>query len=315
MGKLCLRCFLAVEKSIWIEPSLFRQFEAEGTDAHRLCTYAEGWAERFGNDVLVSYKSERARQRLTTELALWALNCKFKFSRVFGRFLPRKNAEREAPRLLLGNPEVNLKSVASERLLRYGIDFAAGYSVGLFPDQRENRQLLRQEPPRKLLNCFAYTCSFSVAAASGGAETVNIDLSRKSLGRGRENFALNSLPTNDHRFVADDVFAVLPRLEKRGEKFDAIVLDPPTFSRSPRGRAFQVERDFEPLLLAALDVAERDCRILLSTNCTGLSPRSLEVMARFCLKAHRRAGRFYRTPALPDIPPTAAASTLWLMLR
>src|SRR5205807_7003290 len=142
--------------------------------------------------------------------------------------------------------------------------------VGLFIDQRENRRYLRQVAPKRLLNCFAYTCSFSVAAASVGAQTVNIDLSKKSLERGRENFALNSLPTGDHRFISDDVLSVLPRLARQGEKFDSIILDPPTFSRSHRGKTFHVENDFERLLLQALEVVERDGRILLSTNCSTL---------------------------------------------
>ncbi len=183
--------------------------------------------------------------------------------------------------------------------MRYGIDFEAGYSVGLFIDQRENRRFVREIAPGSLLNCFAYTCSFSVAAATVGARTVSIDLSKKSLARGKENFALNSLPTNDHRFLADDVMEVLPRLGRRGEKFDVIILDPPTFSRSHRGKAFQVEQDFETLLLAALEVAERDGKILLSTNCSSLGERALEVMARYCLKATRRAGTFHREGSPP----------------
>jgi 23S rRNA (cytosine1962-C5)-methyltransferase len=199
--------------------------------------------------------------------------------------------------------------------LCYGIDFSAGYSVGLFIDQRENRRLVRDLAPATLLNCFAYTCSFSVAAATVGAQTVSVDLSRKSLARGRENFALNSVSTTDHRFIADDVMAVLPRLSRKGEKFDVIILDPPTFSRSHKGRTFQVENDFETLLLAALEVAARDARILLSTNCSTLGDRALEVMGRFCLKASRRAGNFHREPPLPDFPPGAGAATLWLTLR
>jgi 23S rRNA (cytosine1962-C5)-methyltransferase len=271
--------------------------------------------ERFGVDVLISYKTDAALERLKTELCLWALNLDFKFRRVFARFLPKKNADREAPRLILGDPGTNLESTALERTLRYGIDFGAGYSVGLFIDQRENRRFVRDVAPSTLLNCFAYTCSFSVAAATVGATTVSIDLSKKSLARGRENFALNSLPTNDHQFLADDVMEVLPRLARKGEKFDVIILDPPTFSRSHRGKAFQVEQDFEKLLLAALEVAERQAKILLSTNCSSLGERALEVMARYCLKATRRAGTFHREPPLRDFPPHAGAATLWLTLR
>lgn len=301
--------------SEWIEPELHASFIAQQTDALRLCTCPDGWVERFGVDVLISYKTTAALERLKTELCLWALNVDFKFRRVFARFLPKKNADRESPHMILGDPETNLESTALERTLRYAIDFAAGYSVGLFIDQRENRRFVRDLAPKMLLNCFAYTCSFSVAAATVGAQTVSVDLSKKSLNRGRENFALNSLPTTDHRFLADDVMAVLPRLARKAEKFDVIILDPPTFSRSHSGKAFQVERDFETLLLAALEVAERNAKILLSTNCSTLRERALEVMGRFCLKATRRAGEFHREPALPDFPPGVGAATIWLALR
>ena len=302
-------------KSDWIDRNLLRDFAAEGTDAHRLATADAGWVERFGRDILISYKHEPMREQLTSELDEWCGRTGSAYERVFARFLPRKNEERQKPRLVVANVDAPLKTIATERHLRFGIDFIAGYSTGLFLDQRENRSHLRKVAPRRLLNCFAYTCSFSVAAASAGALTMNIDLSNKSLGRGRDNFALNDLPTVDHRFIVDDVFSVLPRLARRGEKFDAIILDPPTFSRSHQGKAFQVERDFEKLLLEALEVAERKASILLSTNCSALRDRALDVLGRYCLKVSRRAGSFHRTHPLPDFPPGAGASTVWLTLR
>jgi 23S rRNA (cytosine1962-C5)-methyltransferase len=76
-----------------------------------------------------------------------------------------------------------------------------------------------------------------------------------------------------------------------------------------------VEQDFETLLLAALEVAARNARILLSTNCSSLRERALEVMGRFCLKATRRAGDFHREPPLPDFPPGVGAASVWLTLR
>jgi len=302
-------------ESKWIDAALLRDFEAEGTDAHRLCTIEDGWVERFGADVLISFIRVLARERLIEELQSWARTVGFDVGRIFARFVPRKNEERESPRLILGDPAENLQTIATERHLKFGIDFGVGYSVGFFIDQRENRRRVRHIAPRRLLNCFAYTCSFSVCAAYVGATTLNIDLSKKSLTRGRENFALNSLPTVDHRFIADDVTAVLPRFARQGEKFDAIILDPPTFSRSPGGKAFQVENDFEKLLIDALDLAERDSHILLSTNCSTLREHALEVMARYCLKVARRAATFHRQPPLPDFPPGAGASSIWLALR
>lgn len=292
-----------------------RQFEAEETDAYRLCTADDGWVERFGRDLLISYKTVPAQEQLTRELDLWKASTGFEFLRVFARFMPRNNEEREKPRLLLGDKAASLETVVTERNLRFAIDFDAGYSVGFFIDQRENRRYVHQVAPRRLLNCFAYTCSFSVAAASAGARTVSVDLSKKSLARGRENFELNSLPMDDHQFIADDVLAVLPRLARRGEKFDTIILDPPTFSRSHRGRPFHVEKDFEDLLAAALALSEREGRILLSTNCSALQEKDLEAMARYGLKLTRAAGTFQRTPPLPDFPPGTAARTIWLTLR
>lgn len=301
--------------SEWIDAAGVKTFATEQTDAYRLCTFPDGWVERFGSDVLISHKTDVAQERLTTELYLWALNHDFKFSRVFARFLPKKNAERVAPKLIVGDANANLQSIAMERLLRYAIDFESGYSVGLFPDQRENRSFVRKAKPHAMLNCFAYTCAFSVAAANVGAKTVSVDLSKKSLARGKENFALNALHTEGHRFIADDVMEFLPRLARKGEKFNCIILDPPTFSRSHKGKAFQVEQDFEKLLSLALEVAERDAHILLSTNCTSLNEHALEVMGRFCLKASRRAGNLHREPCPTDFPEGTAASTVWLTLR
>ena len=305
-----------ITKTHWIDESLLRDFEAEGTDAHRLCTVGDGWVERFGRDILISFKKVLARERLIQELPSWAKIVRFDVGRIFARFIPRKNEEREPPSLIFGDPHGNLQTIATERYLKFGIDFGAGYSAGLFVDQRENRRYVRHIAPKRILNCFAYTCSFSVCAACTGATTINVDLSKKSLARGRENFALNSLPTIDHRFIADDVMAVLPRLARKGEKFDMIILDPPTFSRSPGGKTFHVENDFEKLLVSALDLAERDSRILVSTNCSTLREHALEVMARYGLKTARRAGTFHRQPPLPDFPAGGGgASSIWLILR
>jgi 23S rRNA (cytosine1962-C5)-methyltransferase len=305
-----------ITKTHWIDKSLLRDFEAEGTDAHRLCTVGDGWVERFGRDILISFKKVLARERLIQELPSWAKIVRFDVGRIFARFIPRKNEEREPPSLIFGDPHGNLQTIATERHLKFGIDFGAGYSAGLFVDQRENRRYVRHIAPKRILNCFAYTCSFSVCAACTGATTINVDLSKKSLARGRENFALNNLPTIDHRFIADDVMAVLPRLARKGEKFDMIILDPPTFSRSPGGKTFHVENDFEKLLVSALDLVERDSRILVSTNCSTLREHALEVMARYGLKTARRAGTFHRQPPLPDFPAgVGAASSIWLILR
>ncbi|EDY22210.1 SAM-dependent methyltransferase-like protein [Chthoniobacter flavus Ellin428] len=309
------RPHLRISSKAWLSGAHLAAFNAAGTNAHRLFTSPDGWVERFGEDVLISYKSDAAREELRSGLAAWCNDNKYPPQRVFGKFLPRQNAERISPVLLDGDATLPLTTVVEENSMRFGLDFGAGYSAGLFIDQRANRALVHREEPKRLLNTFAYTCSFSVTAALVGAETVSVDLSKKSLDRGRENFALNGLDDSKHRFFADDVLDVLPRLARKNEKFDIIILDPPTFSRGNKGRRFQVEQDLEALLLAAFELTAPCARILVSTNCTRLNRRALESIARFALKATRRAAEFHAEPPLPDIPPDAAAQTLWLGMK
>ena len=301
--------------ALWLPGEQLATFAATATNAHRLCTSPDGWVERFGDDVLLSYKDEATRDAMLDGLRDWSEKHGFASRRIFGKLLPRQNEDRAAPLLLAGDPSLPLFTTVEENGMRFGLDFGAGYSAGLFIDQRANRAFVRRSGVRRLLNTFAYTCSFSVAAALAGAETTSIDLSKKSLDRGRENFALNDLAAAAHRFYADDVLDVLPQLARKGERFDTIILDPPTFSRGNKGRRFQVERDLEALLLAVLELAEPRTKILLSTNCTRLNRRALEAIARVALKATRRAADFHVEPALPDIPAESAAQTLWLLLK
>jgi 23S rRNA (cytosine1962-C5)-methyltransferase len=249
-------------------------------------------------------------------LSTWSRESGWQARRVFGKLLPRQNEDRDPPVILAGDPALPLTTEIKENGVLYGLDFGAGYSAGLFLDQRANRAFLRKIAPRRLLNTFAYTCSFSVVAALAGGLAMSIDLSRKSLDRGRANFVLNDLdPEAGHRFLADDVLEVLPRLARRGEKFDAIILDPPTFSRGNKGRRWQVEQHFEELVLAAMEVAAPAARILMSTNCTKVQIADLERIGRFALKFNRRPGEFHREPAMPDFPPGHGARTLWMLLR
>lgn len=297
----------------WLKPSQLAAFTAAGTNAFRVCSASDGWVERLGDDALICFKTESGS--FLAELDEWSATSGWSPARIFAKLLPKQNEDRGAPQILRG-PTQPLTTVVQEAGVRYALDFAAGYSHGLFLDQRGNRGFIRRTKPERLLNTFAYTCSFSVVAALSGGATLSVDLSKKSLDRGRENFALNGLdPTAGHRFIADDVLDVLPRLAKRGEKFDAIILDPPTFSRGNQGRRWQVEQHFEDLLNATLELASPRANILLSTNCNKIPPAQLERMARFCLKLHRRGGDYHREQFLPDFPPGHGATTLWLHAR
>lgn len=297
----------------WIAPDVWSALVAEGTDAHRLATGSEMWLERFGADLLLSYQTERGREAVLGELDQHAVLYPFSPRRIFGKYLPQQASERIAPTLLRGVAGESLQTEVSEAGVRFMLDFAIGYSAGLFIDQRANRARVRAWKPKRLLNTFAYTCSFSVVAALAGGETVSVDLSRRSLTRGEENFQRNGLdPRQGHRFIADDVLAVLPRLARRGEKFDAIILDPPTFSRNQSGATFQVQRDFDRLVTLALEVAAPGAKILLSVNHSTMKVADLEHAARGALKMAGSSGRFSHAAPLSDFPPGTGAKTVWV---
>jgi 23S rRNA (cytosine1962-C5)-methyltransferase len=104
--------------------------------------------------------------------------------------------------------------------------------------------LLAHSKGLRVLNLFAYTGSLSIAAGRGGAESVTtIDLSKATMDWARENWALNHLESARGRFFAGDVFEELPRLERRKELFERIVLDPPSFSRGKKG-TFSTQKDW-----------------------------------------------------------------------
>lgn len=160
-----------------------------------------------------------------------------------------------------------------ENGLRFLSDFNFGYSQGIFLDQRENRTTLRGLAAGKtVLNCFAYTCGFGVAAAAGGGITSNIDLSKRSLDWGRRNYELNGLRSDTHDFIYGDVFEWLRRFQRKGRRFDVVILDPPTFSRNSNGKVFRVEDDFSWLVKHAAGVLSPDGRIFCSTNQRSLNP-------------------------------------------
>lgn len=186
---------------------------------------------------------------------------------------------KEPPQFLCG-PEVSPRFLIQENGVTYLMDMGAGYSQGIFLDQRDNRARLRSmcRPGMKVLNTFAYTGAFSVCAALAGAQTTTLDLAQPCLSWCRENMALNDIDPDDHFFCKGDALHWLDRFARQGRKFDIIVLDPPTFSRDEKGHVWRVEKDYDHLVsLAAACLAPGGC-ILCSTNCRKLSMAAFQRM-------------------------------------
>ena len=293
----------------WIADTLLHSLEADGTTACRVAMGRDFWIERFGSSALISSRSEIGS--LPEDLLTRAENAGWALNRIFLRRLVREPGQLDVPTQIFGDPQASPREVVSENGLLYEIDFSASYSVGLFTDQRANREFVRARKPTRLLNTFAYTCAFSVAAGHLGAETVSVDVSKSSLQRGRRNFELNGIATSSHRFVPEDVPAYLRRLAKRGEKFDTVILDPPTFGRAGSGKTFRVERDFGALLAATSEIVSPGGAILLSTNFSGWTTRDLISTASGILPPETR---FQIVPPPPDFFGETPSSTVWALL-
>jgi len=180
------------------------------------------------------------------------------------RYLP------EAPsRVLWGVLPAQVDAI--EGGLRYRLRLATAQNVGFFPDMAVGRQLIRQRSAgKKVLNLFAFSCSFSVAALAGGAEqVVNLDMNRGALELGRLNHQLNCLDLRRCSFLALELFRSIGKLRKYAP-FDLVICDPP----AAQGRSFLAERDWPKLLRRLPGLLAPGGEILACLNGPRKSPDS-----------------------------------------
>lgn len=155
----------------------------------------------------------------------------------------------------------------------YGVKFRINLldylDTGLFLDHRETRHMVAScAQGKRVLNLFAYTCSFSVHAAHAGAcFTKSVDMSNTYTAWGRENFLLNGLSLKKNEIVRADCLTFLKDEVKKGERYDIIIIDPPTISRSKKmEEMFDIQKDYIFLLLQSLKLLSKEGAIFFSTN-------------------------------------------------
>jgi 23S rRNA (cytosine1962-C5)-methyltransferase len=188
-----------------------------------------------------------------------------------------------------------------EHGLRFLIRPGGGLGTGLFLDMRETRARVRAlADGQTVLNLFAYTCAFGVAAAVGGAARVlNVDVARPALEWGQQNYRLNGLSPDPYDFVYGDAFDWLRRLARRGTRFDLVIADPPSFS-SVKGRAFAVSRDYAQLAAACAHVVASGGLLLCCANEVRLPRRAFRAA---CLQGLRAAGHTARVRSFDGASP------------
>ena len=194
-------------------------------------------------------------------------------SRLGGR--APEEATSPTPRAGLPQPET---LVVEEQGVRYEVRLYDGFSTGLFLDHRDHRRALAERGAARVLNLFAYTCAFSVPLAASGAHVTNVDLSARYLEWGRRNHALNGLESAALRYVRMDALKYLDYAARHpGERFDLVILDPPTFGAGDKRRGrkpWKATTGYPALLAAAARVLTAQGRIFAATNTRELAEAS-----------------------------------------
>ncbi|MGO2161538.1 MAG: class I SAM-dependent methyltransferase [Vibrio toranzoniae] len=173
--------------------------------------------------------------------------------------------------------ELNDSPVVVEHGLKYQLDIGRNQNFGLFLDMRNGRQWVQDNAKDKnVLNLFAYTCGFSVAAIAGGArQCMNVDMSRGSLNKGRDNHRLNDHDMRSVNFLGYDIFKSWGKI-KKGGLYELVIIDPPSFQKG----SFALTKDYKKILRRLPELLTEGGEVIACVNSPAVSPNFLiETMA------------------------------------
>ncbi len=178
-----------------------------------------------------------------------------------------------------GLPDQWIIQTAGIKFKLSGTDFG---HLGIFPEQRDQWKWIRNQVSSAIklrkrnvsvLNLFAYSGGSTMASALGGAEVCHLDASRGMVQWARENAKLNGLENHPIRWIVEDAHKFLSREARRGRKYDAVILDPPTFGRGQNNEMYKIEKDLpETLRLCRALLSDNPLFVLLSAHTPGYTP-------------------------------------------
>lgn len=216
------------------------------------------------------------------------------------RYLPDSRMQQ-----MLGEP-LN-EWLISENGLRYKLDLGLKQNNGLFLDMRYGRRWVQQHAQgKRVLNLFAYTCGFSVAAIAGGAEhVVNLDMARAALSRGRDNHRLNDHDLSQVSFLSHELFKSWGKVKKTGP-YDLVIIDPPSFQKG----SFALDRDYQKILRRLPELLTPAGTVLACINDPDTGPDFLIDGVAAQAPALRFHERLENPPEFPDISADSGLKAL-----
>lgn len=189
------------------------------------------------------------------------------------------------------NKKVPEKWDISYKELTFGIKMMGFKHTGLFPEQATNwdwfSDIIRKSGRKdvKVLNLFAYTGGASMAALSSGASVCHVDASKGMVTWAKENAVLSGIADRPIRFIVDDVKKFVEREIRRGNKYDGIIMDPPSYGRGPSGEVWKIEDELFGLINLCMEVMSDDpLFFLVNSYTTGLSGSVMENIYKLTLK-------------------------------
>jgi 23S rRNA (cytosine1962-C5)-methyltransferase len=275
------------------------------SDKYELLDFGDGRKlERFGSIVL-DRPSPAAEGLHKSRRELWS-NATARFEGRTGEGVWIPQSESWVP----DNWNFEYDRVASFRLL---LDALPSGQVGVFPEQLENwdwiaRQVRHSKPTAeaggflRLLNLFAYTGGSTLAAAAAGAEVVHVDAARNIVERARQNAALSGLAERPIRWIVEDAMKFCRREVKRGNRYDAVILDPPTYGHGPKGEPWKIGEHLLPLLeLCGELTGENRAFVLVTSHSPGIGPAELSAYLSEGIFGHcgqpPKSGELYLEPS------------------
>ncbi len=165
--------------------------------------------------------------------------------------------------------------------------------TGLFPEQAVNWDWMRSivdknisdDKPFKVLNLFAYTGGATCALAKSGAHVVHVDAAKSIVSWAKDNLNCSGLGDKPVRFIVDDCMRFVLREQRRGNKYDGILMDPPSYGRGPNGEMWKIEESLYKLVEECVKLLSDDARfMLINSYTTGLAPSVLKNVLRVALK-------------------------------
>ncbi len=191
--------------------------------------------------------------------------------------------------------------IVKENGMNFAIDLNDGAMTGIFLDQRDVRESIRDNyaEGKHVLNTFSYTGAFSVAASLGGAvKTTNVDLASRSLPKTIEQFSVNGIDYEQQEIRVMDVFDYFRYAKRHALKFDLVILDPPSFARSKK-YTFSTAKDYPALLMDAIAITETNGIIVASTNNASFGMKKFKT---FIETAFNDAGSKYKILEESSLP-------------